>query len=221
MTNYSQLGRRFSRYNVYTQWNPSCEATPFASEKRPFKRGGLLSGWKSIHLCLDLHCQVAFPEGWPLVRVASQKGFHFIYIALYLPYWLIDCLFVVVKHRFLTSEVILQQCLLVAVVFGPMCCHTGMPCRRHRTWHPNPSQYTDTGTTCRCAIHWCGTSHWKPQQPILMSWVRYDQEIIPPPSTRTSERSTLWCLFILLNPSFQLWNWIECTSPLITSDFHV
>ena len=26
------------------QWNPSCEATPFASEKWPFKRGGLLSG---------------------------------------------------------------------------------------------------------------------------------------------------------------------------------
>ena len=26
------------------QWNPSCEATPFASEKWPFKRGGLSSG---------------------------------------------------------------------------------------------------------------------------------------------------------------------------------
>ena len=104
-----------------------------------------------------------------------------------------------------------------------MCCHTRMPCcrnrtwhptpsqytdtrhntpschsiqtqdmtphpvtvYRHRTWHPTPSQYTDTGhdtpphhsiqtqdmtphpvtvyntwPTCRCAIHWCGTSHW-------------------------------------------------------------
>ena len=44
------------------QWNPSCEATPFASEKWPFKRGGLSSELKSIHLCLDIHCQVAFPE---------------------------------------------------------------------------------------------------------------------------------------------------------------
>ena len=29
---------------IYTQWNPSCEATPFALEKWPFKRGGLSSG---------------------------------------------------------------------------------------------------------------------------------------------------------------------------------
>ena len=28
------------------QWNPSCEATPFAPEKWPFKRGGLSSGVK-------------------------------------------------------------------------------------------------------------------------------------------------------------------------------
>ena len=27
-----------------SQWNPSCEATPFAPEKWSFKRGGLLSG---------------------------------------------------------------------------------------------------------------------------------------------------------------------------------
>ena len=26
------------------QWNPSCEATPFASEEWPFKRGGLSKG---------------------------------------------------------------------------------------------------------------------------------------------------------------------------------
>ena len=44
--------RRFkfytSFYSLYRpqdlQWNPSCEVTPFASEKWPFKRGGLLSG---------------------------------------------------------------------------------------------------------------------------------------------------------------------------------
>ena len=69
------------------------------------------------------------------------------------------------------------------VVLWPMCCHTGMPCRRHMTWHPTPSQYTYTGPTCRFAIHWCGTSHWNTQLPILMSWVRPDQEILPRPST--------------------------------------
>ena len=42
-----------------------------------------------------------------------------------------------------------------------MCCHTGMPCSKHKAWHPTLSQYTDTGPTCHCAIHWCGTSHWK------------------------------------------------------------
>ena len=26
-----------------------------------------------------------------------------------------------------------------------MCYHTWLPCRRHRTWHPTPPQYTDTG----------------------------------------------------------------------------
>ena len=63
---------------------------------------------------------------------------------------------------------------------------------RHGIWHPAPSQYTDTGPTCRCAIHGCGTSHWNTQLPILMSWVRPDQEIIPRPSIYISERST-WC----------------------------
>ena len=32
----------------------------------------------------------------------------------------------------LTSEVTSRQCLLVAVVICPMCCHTGMTCRKHR-----------------------------------------------------------------------------------------
>ena len=70
-----------------------------------------------------------------------------------------------------------------------------MPRRRHRTWHSTPSQYTDTGSTCCCAIHWCGTSHWNTQLPILMSWVRPAWEILPWPSTHTSERSTLWCCY--------------------------
>ena len=33
--------------------------------------------------------------------------------------------------------------------------------------------------TCRCAIHWCGMSHWNIQLPILMSWVRPDLEVLP------------------------------------------
>ena len=28
------------------------------------------------------------------------------------------------------------------------CCHTGMPCHGHGTWHPTLSNYTDTGLPC-------------------------------------------------------------------------
>ena len=45
---------------------------------------------------------------------------------------------------------------------------TGTPCHRHRTWHSTPSQYTDTGPTCHCAIHWCRMSHWNAQLPIFI-----------------------------------------------------
>ena len=58
-----------------------------------------------------------------------------------------------------------------------------------KSLHSTPSQYTDTWPTCRYAIHWCGTSHWNTQLPILMSWVRPDREILPRPSKHTSERS--------------------------------
>ena len=78
---------------------------------------------------------------------------------------------------FVWFEVISLRCLLVAVVLWPMCCHTGMPCRRHRTWHRTPPQYTDTGPTYRCAIH--GTSHWNTQLPISMSWMRPDLKSFP------------------------------------------
>ena len=79
-------------------------------------------------------------------------------------------LFVLLGFNFtLTSVVILRQCLLVTLVLWPMCCHTGMPCHTQRTWYPTPSQYTDTGTTCRCVIHWCGTSHWNILLPIWIS----------------------------------------------------
>ena len=65
-----------------------------------------------------------------------------------------------------------------------------MPCHRHRTRHLIPLQYTDTGPTCSCTNHWCRTSYWNTQLPILMSRVRPDREILPRPSTYTSERST-------------------------------
>ena len=40
----SKLPQILATINILVQWNPSCNATPFASEKWPFKRGGLLSG---------------------------------------------------------------------------------------------------------------------------------------------------------------------------------
>ena len=69
-----------------------------------------------------------------------------------------------------------------------------MPQKQDMT--PHPSQYTDIGPTFRCAIHWCGTSHCNTQQPILMSSVRPGREILPWPSTHSSECSTLWCSYV-------------------------
>ena len=60
------------------QWNPSCEATPFAPEKWPFKGGGwrLIRGRNQyIYVKINI-VEWPFQRGWPLVRVASQKGFH-------------------------------------------------------------------------------------------------------------------------------------------------
>ena len=58
------------------QWNPSCEATPFPSEKWPFKTGGLSSGVE-IYIYVQIYIiKWPFQRGWPLVRVTSQKGFH-------------------------------------------------------------------------------------------------------------------------------------------------
>ena len=56
------------------QWNPSCEATPFASEKWPFKRGGLSSGVEintfmfRFTLSSGLSRAVGLSSGWPLKR---------------------------------------------------------------------------------------------------------------------------------------------------------
>ena len=56
------------------QWNPSCEATPFAPEKWPFKRGGLSSGVEintfmfRFTLSSGLSRGVGLLSGWPLKR---------------------------------------------------------------------------------------------------------------------------------------------------------
>ena len=56
------------------QWNPSCEATPFAPEKWPFKRGGLLSGVEintfmfRFTLSSGLSRGGGLSSGWPLKR---------------------------------------------------------------------------------------------------------------------------------------------------------
>ena len=56
------------------QWNPSCEATPFAPEKWPFKRGGLLSGVEintfmfTFTLSSNLSRGGGLSSGWPLTR---------------------------------------------------------------------------------------------------------------------------------------------------------
>ena len=86
----------------------------------------------------------------------------------------------------LTSEVISQQCLLVAIVFWPICSHTLMSFHRHRTWHPTLSQFTDTGPIYYCAIHWCELSHCNTQLTILMSLVWLDWDILPWPYTHAA-----------------------------------
>ena len=52
------------------QWNPSCEATPFASEKWPFKRGGLSSEVEinSFMFRFTLSRLTGLSSGWPLKR---------------------------------------------------------------------------------------------------------------------------------------------------------
>ena len=51
------------------QWNPSCEATPFASEKWPFKRGGLSSGVENNTFMFRFTLSSGLSrQGWPLIR---------------------------------------------------------------------------------------------------------------------------------------------------------
>ena len=58
----------------HIQWNPSCEDTPFAHEKWPFRRGGLSSEVKintfmfRFILSSDLSRGGGLSSGWPLKR---------------------------------------------------------------------------------------------------------------------------------------------------------
>ena len=45
LESFIRVGYHIPVLDFYLQWNLSCEATPFAPEKWPFKRGGLSSGW--------------------------------------------------------------------------------------------------------------------------------------------------------------------------------
>ena len=58
------------------QRNPSCEAISFVPEMQPFKRGGLLSGVEinTCTVCVDLQCQLAFPEGMSSGQGGLSKG---------------------------------------------------------------------------------------------------------------------------------------------------
>ena len=79
-----------------------------------------------------------------------------------------------------------------------MCCHIGMSCRRQRTQHPTPSQYTNTGPSCCCAINWSGMSYQNTQLPTLMSFVRPDQEIILRPSTHQRTLNSIYDAFMVV-----------------------
>ena len=63
------------------QWNPSCEATPFAPEKWPFKRVGHSPGVEintfmfRFTLPIGLSRGVGLSSGWPLKRDSTvYKG---------------------------------------------------------------------------------------------------------------------------------------------------
>ena len=63
-----------SHSSIVIQWNPSCEATPFAPDKWPFKGGGLSSGVKintfmfRFTLSSGLSRGGGLSSGWPLKR---------------------------------------------------------------------------------------------------------------------------------------------------------
>ena len=66
--------------------NPSCGATPFASEKCPFKRGGLSSGWSlkrsptvyvliSLWLCNPIGLYICMSNFLTEINIDVDSGF--------------------------------------------------------------------------------------------------------------------------------------------------
>ena len=70
----SEVCRQYASKCSCIQWNPSCEATPFASEKWPFKRDGLSSGTEintfmfRLTLSIGLSKGCGLSSGWSLER---------------------------------------------------------------------------------------------------------------------------------------------------------
>ena len=76
---WKPVSRRHNQTIV--QWNPSCKATPFTSEKWPFKRGGLSSGVEintfmfRFTLSSGLSRGGSLSSGWPLKRGSTLCDF--------------------------------------------------------------------------------------------------------------------------------------------------
>ena len=59
---------------IAIQWNPSCEATSFASEKLPFERGGLSSGVEIYTFMFRFTLSKDLSRGVASHRVGLSKG---------------------------------------------------------------------------------------------------------------------------------------------------
>ena len=81
-----------------------------------------------------------------------------------------------------------------------VCCHTGLPCRGHETWHPIPSHYTDAHThihthnrtefTCRCDFRKCWMLSRTLQLPVFKG-IRPIRRITP---DLTPTERTFWTM---------------------------
>ena len=87
---------------------------------------------------------------------------------------------------------------------------------------PHPVTVYRRGADLSC-FHWCGTSHWNTQLPILMSRVRPDLEILPRPSTHTSKTQLYDAVTVVVSRKIgrkwtiptRFWSWdLWCVNPL-------
>ena len=68
-----------------------------------------------------------------------------------------------IKENIPNTDFFIELCIIIILyLVGHICImkkltnvlpQWSLPYRRHRTWHPTPSQYTETGPTYRCVIH--------------------------------------------------------------------